>query len=396
MFATIYVCMVLMQSTVGMGGWHVCVDVSLFPYMCIYMQLRAYMSARSNEGIDESLVGNIAFYNSSEDDFFLLVGDTDLGQTPLLLTISGTLLILCAAFGVPMAIYAVYDIDINKLVESQSSIKSFIRGFVLVLCFAVPAAVGYDMYNVRSLGGIIQSKWIKYFTVSGGSAVIVYGFIAGFVIVYLNRKVWMITNNTVVSVIIQALGIGLTVAFSELMAFHGLFIVFFLLLTSSPQHITVSIVFYGAGFFSCVVITALFLVSLINRYNNHLKLASSTQWSANRLKCYTCLTTSYLIFFFTLVYSFLAAFVYSFTEFISFANSGDGSSYIATLTPSLLLTVLGIFLTFILKKQTSLHEGIAKKDSQDNTKSSAKSEDPNSKMHCDKAMNASQADSEMP
>lgn len=360
------------------------------------MQLRAYMSARSNEGIDESLVGNIAFYNSSEDDFFLLVGNTDLGQTPLLLTISGTILILCAAFGVPMAIYAVYDIDINKLVESQSSIKYFIGGFVLVLCFAVPVAGGYDIYNVRSLGGIIQSKWIKYFTVSGGSAVVVYGFIAGFVIAYLKRKVWMITNNTVVSVIIQALGIGLTVAFSELIAFHGLFIVFFLLLTSSPQHITVSIVFYGAAFFSCVVITALFLVSLINRYSNHLKLASSTQWSANRLKCCTCLTTLYLIFFFTLVYSFLAAFVYSFTEFISFANSGDGSSYIATLTPSLLLTVLGIFLTFILKKQTSLHEGIAKKDSQDDTKSSAKSEDPNSKMHCDKAVNASQADSEIP
>ena len=33
------------------------------------------MSARSNEGIDESLVGSIAFYNASQDDFFLLVGN---------------------------------------------------------------------------------------------------------------------------------------------------------------------------------------------------------------------------------------------------------------------------------------------------------------------------------
>ena len=330
------------------------------------MQLRAYMSARSNEGIDESLVGSIAFYNASREDFFLLVGNTDLGQTPLLLTISGTLLVLCAAFGVPMAIYAAYNS--RKLGESQSSIKYFIGGFVLVLCFAVPVACGYDIYNIRSLDGIIQSKWIKYFTVSGGSAVVAYGFIAGLVIAYLKRKVWMITNNTAVSVIIQALGIGLTVSFSVLMAFHGLFIVFFLLLTSSPQHITVSIVFYGAGFFSCVVITALFLVSLVNRYDNHL--ASSTRkdtdnshFSANKLKFYTCLTTSYLILFFTLVYSFLAAFVYSFSEFISFSSSGDGGSYIATLTPSLLLTVLGIIVTFILKKQTSLHKGITKNDS---------------------------------
>ena len=351
------------------------------------------MSARSNEGIDESLVGSIAFYNASQDDFFLLIGDTDLGQTPLLLTISGTLLVLCAAFGVPMAIYAAYDS--GKLGESQSSIKYFIGGFVLVLSFAVPVACGYDIYNIRSLDGIIQSDWIKYLTVSGGSAVVVYGFIAGFAIAYLKRKVWLITNNTAVSVIIQALGIGLTVSLSALMAFHGMFIVFFLLLTSSPQHITVSIVFYGAGFFSCVVVTALFLVLLVNRYNNHF--ASSARKghsSANKLKCYTCLTTSYLIFFFTLVYAFLAAFIYSFSEFISFSNSGGGDSYIATLTPSLLLTGLGILLTFILKKQTSLHKEIAKNDTQDQSNKSEKSEDPRSSSEIPKAMNASQA--EMP
>ncbi len=338
------------------------------------------MSARSNEGIDESLVGSIAFYNESQDDFFLLVGNTDLGQTPLLLTISGTLLVLCAAFGVPMAIYAAYDS--GKLGEPQSSIKYFIGGFVLVLYFAVPVACGYDIYNIRSLDGIIQSDWIKYFTVSGGSAVVAYGFIAGFAIAYLKRKVWQITSNTAVSVIIQALGIGLTVSFSALMAFHGLFIVFFLLLTSSPQHITVSIVFYGAGFFSCVVVTALFLVLLVNRYNNHCtssarqRSTDNSQFSANKLKFYTCLTTSYLILFFTLVYAFLASFIYSFSEFISFSNSGGGGSYIATLTPSLLLTGLGIVLTFILKKQASLHKGIAKKDSQwpDDTNKSAKSE----------------------
>ena len=308
------------------------------------MQLRAYMSARSNKSIDETLVGSIAFYNASQDDFLLLVGNTDLGQTPLLLTISGTLLILCAAFGVPMAIYAAYDhYDSGKL---ESSIKYFIGGFVLVLSFAVPVAYGYDIYNFRSLDGTIQSDWIKYVTVSGGSAVIVYGFIVGFAIACLKRnsKVWLITDITVVSVIIQALGIGLTVGFSALIAFHGYFIVFFLLLTSSPEHITVGIVFYGAGFFSCVVITALFLALLKRlRYKNHDK------------KCCTCLATSYLIFFFTLVYAFLVAFIYSFSGFISFSNScGGGGSYIATLTPSMLLTGLGIFLSFILKKQTSL------------------------------------------
>ena len=354
------------------------------------------MSARSNEGIDETLVGSIAFYNASQDDFFLLVGNTDLGQTPLLLTISGTLLVLCAAFGVPMAIYAAYDS--GKLGESQSSITYFIGGFVLVLSFAVPVACGYDIYNIRSLDGIIQSDWIKYLTVSGGSAVVVYGFIAGFAIAYLKRKVWLITNNTTVSVIIQALGIGLTVSFSELMAFHGMFIVFFLLLTSSPQHITVSIVFYGAGFFSCVVITALFLVLLINRYNNHSTLSTrkgtdNSHSSANKLKCYTYLSTSYLILFFTLVYAFLAAFIYSFSEFISFSNSGGGGgSYIATLTPSLLLTGLGIFLTFILKKQTSLHKGIAKSDAQDESNKSENSEDSRSSSEMPKAMNTSQTE----
>lgn len=339
------------------------------------------MSARSNAGIDESLVGNIAFYNASQDDYFLLVGNTDLGQTPLLLTISGTLLVLCAAFGVPMAIYAAYDS--SKVGESQSSIKYFIGGFVLILCFAIPVALGYEIYNIRSLDGIIQSKWIKYFTVSGASAVVVYGFIAGFTIAYLKREVWMITSNTATSVTIQALGIGLTVSFSALMAFHGLFVVFFLLLTSSPQHITVSIVFYGAGFFSCVVITALFLVTLVNRYNKYLASMSSTRRDIDnnhfKLKCYTCLTTSYLILFFTLVYSFLAAFVYSFSEFISFSNSGGGGSYIATLTPSLLLTILGIIVTFILKKQTSLHKGIGGDDTQKDTRRSTNSEDSSSK-----------------
>lgn len=343
------------------------------------MQLRAYVSVRNAEEIDPSLVGSIAFYNASQDDFFLLVGDTDLGQTPLLLTFSGTLLVLCAAFGVPMAIYAAYDGSL--LGESQSSIKYFIGGFFFVLCFAVPVAVGYDIYNIRSLDGIIQSEWIKFFTVSGGSAVVVYGFIAGFVIAYVKRETWKIPKKyKFVSVIVQTLGIGLTVTFSSLMAFHGLFIVFFLLLTSSPQHITVSIVFYGASFFSCVVVTALFLVSLVNRYKNHIGSSTendtgSRRSSTNKQKCYTCLTTSYLIFFFTLVYLFLAAFVYGFSQFIPFSNSGaDGGSYIATLTPSLLLTIMGIVLTFVLKKQTSLHDGVAKENTQDDASRNSKSD----------------------
>ena len=316
------------------------------------------MSARNNEGIDQSLVGSIAFYNASQDDFFLLVGNTDLGQTPLLLTISGTLLVLCAAFGVPMAIYTAYD---DQFGDSQPSIKFFIGGFVSVLLFAVPLAIGYDIYNIRSLDGIIQSKWIKYFTVFGGTAVIVYGFVAGFVIAYLKRKILIGKKYTLICVIIHALGIGLTVSFFVLVAFHGLFVVFFLLLTSSPQHITVSIVFYGASFFSCVVITALLLVLLVNRYDNHLASSNDANCpclSTNKQKCYiTCLTTSYLIFFFTLVYLFLAAFVYGFSQFISFSSSGGGGSYIATLTPSLLLTVMGLGLTFILNKQTSLYKG---------------------------------------
>ena len=132
-----------------------------------------------------------------------------------------------------------------------------------------------------------------------------------------------------------------------------------------------------------MVITALFLVLLINRYNNHTTLSTrkgtdNSHSSANKLKCCTCLTTSYLILFFTLVYAFLAAFIYCFSEFISFSNSGGGGgSYIATLTPSLLLTGLGIFLTFILKKQISLHnfKSISKSDDQDESNKSEKSED---------------------
>ena len=69
-------------------------------------------------------------------------------------------------------------------------------------------------------------------------------------------------------------------------------------------------------------------------------------------------------------------------------------SYIATLIPSLLLTGLGIFLTFILKKQTSLHKGITKSDAQDESNKSEKSEDSRSSNEMPKAMNTSQA--EMP
>ena len=347
------------------------------------------MSSRSNEGIDGSLVGRVAFYNASEDDFLLLVGDTDLGQTPLLLTISGIPLVLCAAFGVPIAIYIAYDI--GKLSKLQSSVNYFIGGFVLFLCFAVPVVIGIDIENLRSVSNIIQSEWIKYITVLGISGVTVYGFIAGFIIAYLKRKVWMISNNTTVSVIIQTFGIGLIVGFSGLLVFHGLFIVFFLLLTTSPQHITVSVVFYGAGCFSFVIITALLLVLLVDRYNCYL--AISTNKNANKSqststkwrKCYICLTTSYLVFFFILVYFFLAAFIYCFSQFVSFSTSGDSDSYIATLTPSLLLTVLGVILSFVLKNQTSLHKHITGEDTNDNVNDNSISDGTSCKTQLNKS-----------
>ena len=110
-------------------------------------------------------------------DFLLLVGNTDLGQTLLILTICGALLYVGVTIGVPMVIYIANDID---SFQSNKSFKYLIGGFVLVLTFAVPATLGYDIYIISSLANTIQSQWIRSLSVAGRSTLVLYSFTAGF------------------------------------------------------------------------------------------------------------------------------------------------------------------------------------------------------------------------
>ena len=347
------------------------------------IQLKAYTSVRGSSEIDETSVGSVAFYNASVNNFLLLVGRTNLARTPLLLAITAALLTCCAALGVPMAVYMTY----NQLGADQSGVncKYFIKGFVLVLFVGVPAAIVYDLWNIAVID--IESLWTKIFVLVVGTIAVLFSFITGFFIVYMKtcRGNCTMSRRSCLCMLVQSLSIGLLIAFSELLALHGMFNVMFLLLIASPQHITVSVVFYGTGFFSCVVITALMLVLLDDcgccACSCAIVEADSTSTAQNdtnatsttttmeieegnlRTGISTYLGTFYVMLFFIAVYLFLVSFIYCFSEFISVVNSGSSESYIATLTPSVILAVVGAFLTYIIRRKT---QKTAQKPSLDN------------------------------
>lgn len=292
------------------------------------------------------MAGTVSIYNETEDDFFLLVGDTNLSQTPFLLTTVTTMLVLCAALGMPMVINVIYTNSIIGNSHSDTIRNYAIVAFVLVLCFIIPLILVYDFYNINTLRDVIQNIWIKHLTLFGAASCGLYGFVAGFVIAYWKSDKWTISNYTPISIILQGIGIGLVVGFFELLAFHGLFTVFFLLLTTSPQHIAVSIVFYGASLFALIVLTTLLIKSFVRTYRiNYLE---------NKSKIWTGLSMLYITVVFIFFYIFLAVFVYTFSEFISFTVVGDSSGVIATLAPSALLALFGSGGTYILQKLESI------------------------------------------
>ena len=333
------------------------------------MQLKAYTSVRGSSEIDETSVGSVAFYNVSVNEFLLLVGRTNLARTPLLLTLTAALLTCCAALGVPMAVYMTYS-----QLEDQSGVKYFIKAFVLVLFVGVPAALVYDLWNIAVID--VETLWITIFILVAGTIAVLFGFITGFFIVYMKtcRGNCTMSRRSCLCMLVQSLSIGLFIIFCELLALHGMFNVMFLLLIASPQHITVSVVFYGTGFFSCVVITALMLVLLDDcgccACSCAIAEADSTSTAQNdtnatsttttmeteegnlRTGTSTYLGTFYVTLFFIVVYLFLVSFIYCFSEFISIVNSGSSESYIATLTPSVILAIVGAFLTYIIRKKT--------------------------------------------
>ena len=331
--------------------------------------MRAYTAKRGSSEIDETLIGSVAFYNASVDDFLLLVGRTDLGRTPWQLTITAGLLTCCAALGVPLAVYITY----GQLGVDQSGVQYIIKGLMIVLLFAVPAAVAYDLWNLLMIN--VSTPWLKFSIIIAGTIAGIFGFISAFFIVCTkNCHGICMSRHPCLSLLVQSLSIGLLIFFSELLALHGMFNIMFLLLIASPQHITVSVVFYGTGFFSCVVMAALMILllddyccrgcTIVDRNDSNNSTAHNDAEGGNshtgtHTKSCNCLGASYIMLFSTVVFLFLLSFIYCFSEFTSFVNSSSSESYIATLTPSVILAIVGIFLTYIIKRKTLLDTAAA-------------------------------------